>query len=488
MTKLIFIVIIILFVITSGMFAADLFWFTVPEWVIYALLCIIAGLTVFLITKEKKKALKITSAVLTVFMAAASFGGIYLDPYFNSVWFHSDTEPTLPFDTVIAADKACVDIDYAMRFFMKLHPTRGNDAVLETAEKMKTEIKAAGSVTVNELTADIERAFSKLGDAHTHAYAFYAHPLYLKHYYKWKTGGWSVIKVGGLTMKDLLYQCSGLFSYEAESWELEQMKGMLLNVQGLDYLGFSVRDGIAYTFENEAGEQQSETYYPEDYVTYEEYLEYNGIKDDDSPQASSFVRTEIDEEKSLAVLTLDECVFNGEYISCLRDMFTQVKNKGIKNVAVDIRENGGGTDEVATEFIRYLDIDDYKVPSYTQRLGFLDTKISEGSWKNERYSDLTFHGDCFVLTSSGTFSSAMIFAQLIKDNGLGTLIGEPPGNDPNGFGEIACFRTPNAGVMFYISTKRFYRADRECKDKYVMPDMECSSGEAFNVLYEVIGS
>ena len=124
--------------------------------------------------------------------------------------------------------------------------------------------------------------------------------------------------------------------------------------------------------------------------------------------------------------------------------------------------------------------------TYSQRLGFLNVYSGEDTVTIDRYSDLTFTGNLYLLTSAGSFSSAMGFAQLIKDNSLGTLIGEPPGNDPNGYGEITTFKLPNSGIKLSISTKHFIRADRECTDKYVMPDIACDAENASDVLYSVI--
>ena len=77
----------------------------------------------------------------------------------------------------------------------------------------------------------------------------------------------------------------------------------------------------------------------------------------------------------------------------------------------------------------------------------------------------------------------MEFAEYVKDNEAGTVIGEAPGNAPNGYGEVAFFQLPNSKLFMQISTKRFYRADRSCIDKLVMPDIECNGDEAMEELY-----
>ena len=105
--------------------------------------------------------------------------------------------------------------------------------------------------------------------------------------------------------------------------------------------------------------------------------------------------------------------------------------------------------------------------------------------KNEKVNDLLFTGDFYLLTSSGTFSSAMLYAQYVKDNHVGTIIGEAPGNDPNGYGEVVYFALPNSKIFMSVSTKHFIRVDKDAGTYLVEPDIECSSNEAMDKLYEV---
>ena len=492
MKKIYFILIIIFSVITVGLFPLDLFLFAVPEWVIFICIAavIISAVLVFVRGKSRLPA-KVISVVLAAFITVLSLVGMYIDPYFNSMSLYvTPWNMTLPYDTVIPADKAQADIDYAMKYLKKIHPMFLNgvpDEVQTAYDTVSAEIKNAGSVTVCELARKAARIFSVPGDAHTCISARYAEPLYLKHYYKWKTDNYAVSAINGITINELLERSADLYSFEAESWELYTMKNDLLTVQGLTFLGFSVPDGITYTFTDDDGNEKTETYYPDDYVTYSEYLLFNGLENEDSAkEEKSFVSFTVDEENSLALLTLDECNYNSEYKNCVREMFTEVKNKGIKNVAVDLRENGGGNSLVADEFIKYLDTEEFRITTEEIRLGFFTVSPIPEIMKNDRYSGLTFTGNVYILTSTGSFSSAMLFPQYIKDNGLGTLIGEPPGNDPNGYGDITSFSMPNSGIRFFVSTKKFVRADRNSPDRYIMPDIPCDADKAVDVLYETI--
>ena len=93
----------------------------------------------------------------------------------------------------------------------------------------------------------------------------------------------------------------------------------------------------------------------------------------------------------------------------------------------------------------------------------------------------------YVLTSYYTFSSAMDFTQYIIDNDLGTVIGEPCGNSPNCYGEIAVFKCPYSKIAFQVSTKKWRRIDESNTELLLTPDVECKAGEALEKLYEIIG-
>jgi C-terminal processing protease CtpA/Prc len=167
-------------------------------------------------------------------------------------------------------------------------------------------------------------------------------------------------------------------------------------------------------------------------------------------------------------------------------MFTEIKRNHIQNVVVDLRGNGGGNSLVADEFIRYLDIDTYKETACNWRLGLFKFKNGSNTQTNDKNVDLQFTGKVYLLTSSSTFSSGMMFAEFIKDNELGTIIGEAPGNTPTGYGDIAIFQLPNSKLCFQVSTKEFFRADISSTEKLVEPDIPCDSDDAMDMLYTMI--
>ena len=123
----------------------------------------------------------------------------------------------------------------------------------------------------------------------------------------------------------------------------------LITLEGLEFLDIDP-DQVHYTFRNDTGEEKEAVYKTADFIPYEEY-EAGDVSDQDADE-KPFVSYRIDVPGSLAILTLNECENSEEYRTCLQEMFTEVKAENIRNVAVDLRENGGGNSMVANEFLR----------------------------------------------------------------------------------------------------------------------------------------
>jgi C-terminal processing protease CtpA/Prc len=235
-----------------------------------------------------------------------------------------------------------------------------------------------------------------------------------------------------------------------------------------------------------------------DMIQREEFLDYLGVVDQDAVKLTidragkdlSFVAPlkpaaecwrqaggrpwvdyKIDAGLSLGIFTLDECNINDQYLKTLRAFFAAVKSNHIQNIAVDVRRNGGGNSQVVNEFFKYLNIDKYQtfsidvryskelaaIAGYTKTTGYLAGKPFQQSNRTVPDPDLIFKGKLFVLTSPMTFSSGNWFAVMVKDNGLGTVLGEPTGNAPSSYGDVPNFQMPNTGFWFSVSHKKFVR-------------------------------
>lgn len=470
----------------------DLFVCDVPKWIGFVCILVIVYASVWTwMKKADKNGVRVVLTIMNVLVVLVVFVGTYCNPYRNSISFRSNVDYSCrDLKTVLTYDEAKRDLDCALQHLEATHPLflHGlSENMTERYTQALEHLKSYDTITVNVLCREIEQIFSGIGDGHTYICANYKEPHYLKYIYEHNVKGDKLVGINGLTLEALFAEKSDLFSYESEAYGIARMKAYLSTSEDLDYLGLGLENGITYTYLTVEGEIIDCTYYEEDFVTYESYLEFNDLMDSESTDGGSqFVSYQILPEYDLAVLTLDSCEYNSEYKDCVENMFREVKEKGIDNVCVDLRNNGGGNSLVADEFIHYLDTDTYRTWGQDWRLGkFLISSEGETK-KNEGYQELLFDGNVYVLTSVYTFSSAMDFAMLIKDNDLGTIIGEASGNLPGGYGDIAVFKLPNSGLVMQVSTKKWYRVDTENPDEFIEPDIPCDSGMALEVLWNML--
>ncbi|XCF07271.1 hypothetical protein ABI125_05300 [Tamlana crocina] len=126
--------------------------------------------------------------------------------------------------------------------------------------------------------------------------------------------------------------------------------------------------------------------------------------------------------------------FGERLVSCIQE-------KQIKQVIIDMRENGGGDLYVGTVLAYALNLAD------------------SIDWKN----------GIFVLTSNKTFSAATSNAALFKQLLNAKIVGQPTGSNPNGYQDMDSFTLPNSKLVITYS-KRLFRLSEE-ENKALMPDI-----------------
>ena len=492
-----FVILTLLFDVLAALtIPADFFYFNVPQVVAIciALAAIICNLwLLFRVRTNFKRWVKVVVTFITVLFAGSAIFMAALFPYWNSVVYKTNVNHiSLDYDYELPRYQALEDLDYAYHYVNKIHPAMQNkksseyNAVKDAYNEQTRIIKSSEKITVNELNRCIERMFSVLHDAHTYANANYAQPLYYREVKSINDSEYYFYGINGTSYKELLAQKSDLFSYENEEWVLPKIADYTIRTDSLEYLDIDISNGITYNLKGPDGTIKNQTAYRDEFVTVDEYRKYNKMDQVSNTPAKPFCYYTIDDEHNVAVLTLTSCENNSTYKECLENMFKEVRAHNIQNVAVDVRGNGGGSSLVINSFFRYLDIDDFYESSWNTRLGPFTVKHKKPHRINHRVSDdLLFKGNVFVLTSTKSFSSAMMFPQYVKDNHIGKVIGETPANDPNGYGDVVHFYTPNARIFMQISHKKFVRIDEETSEKYVEPDYKCDSQDVMDVLYEV---
>lgn len=148
-----------------------------------------------------------------------------------------------------------------------------------------------------------------------------------------------------------------------------------------------------------------------------------------------------------------------KFARSLRDEFA---SKGIKNLVIDFRNNGGG---------------DFFV-GLTLAWGLI--LIDELNWRNGIY----------VLTGPKTFSAAMSNSAQFRQLLNARLIGEPTGANPVGYQDADTFKLPNSGwtVMYSKRLYRFQDADTQGvqPDVLIAPDWESFKQKKDNQLMWVM--
>lgn len=476
-------------ILLIGIIPISMFLCNVPDYLTIIFCCLFA-VTFILMLKNISKTIKIVLFTLfTVIVMCVGLFGNYCNPYWNSISFRNNANRySKDIDVELSQKEALNDLNYAMNYLEKLHPACYSDLpdeINQRYEQILNELKSAENITVIELCQKIEYIFSALHDGHTYVKHKSENPLYVKDLYTHTNNGETIVAINGIDTAELCRQKTDLYSFEVESWQNVLFRNDINNLSGLTYLGFEADKGITFTYKLPDGTKEDVTYFTTDFLPHDEYVKYNKIPQNNNEE-TSFVHYEIDEKKSLAIMTLTSCNYNDEYKSCVKEMFEQVKKLNIRNVAVDLRDNGGGNSMVANEFIRYLPIDEWSGSKYEWRFGCLKIPFMNNTIENKKYADLTFDGMVYILTSSSSFSSAMLFPLYFKDNNMGTIIGEAPGNIPNGYGDVSIFKLPNSQLFMSISTKEFFRPDQSKTVNLVEPDVPCDSSDVFETLYEQI--
>ena len=157
-----------------------------------------------------------------------------------------------------------------------------------------------------------------------------------------------------------------------------------------------------------------------------------------------------------------------------KDIFTQLYDKQINNLIIDLRNNSGGRNEFA----------DHMVPFLMKELRnnrFLKKTISwegkERIYRLPKKSKVSFRGRIYALVNGKTFSSASSLARFLKEYGNAIVIGSETGTRYEGFaaGSKKYIRLPNSQIQ--IGIPRYHilypkSIKQETKDRGVIPDYE----------------
>ncbi|WP_443478478.1 S41 family peptidase [Novosphingobium aerophilum] len=146
-----------------------------------------------------------------------------------------------------------------------------------------------------------------------------------------------------------------------------------------------------------------------------------------------------------------------QYFKFTHDCFAQMKAASTQRLVIDVSANGGGDDDMWKEgILRYIATKPYKQGStYVKRER--DGSLSSGSIETATVPTLGealhFNGKVEVLIGPLTYSSAVLFGNVVRDYGFGTLRGVGNSARTQQSGGVQSITLPNTGLV--LSYPRF---------------------------------
>lgn len=174
-------------------------------------------------------------------------------------------------------------------------------------------------------------------------------------------------------------------------------------------------------------------------------------------------------------------------VEFMAGVFKQIKQAGISHLIIDIRENGGGDDYIWMQgILPYIADKSWRTGS-TYKVKVLEGRADKGekvgdvidgeiSTINKAEPDnlAKFDGLVSVLIGPYTYSSAILFANVIQDHGFGQLVGEVTGGKSGQTGGIQVLKLSHSALE--VVSPRFYltRPSGDRNMEPVTPDIKIS--------------
>lgn len=425
-----------------------------------------------ILKKTGKIVLIVVVTIVLILGILTGYFFLFMDPSRQTV---KNAPQTKSLDTVLTKNEAIEDLDYLYDKIITRHPLwlDKDDSVVQSVAEKYQEIKDnfGDNVSVLELYQDCSFLLSMIHDGHTYVFNNNDYKV-IDDFSQIREYG-APVKINGVPYSQVLDQFKKHSSYEYDFYIEDKVSdSLILADANLLLAGVDISDGVTFTYLIDGKEK--------DY-------HYNFVEQtsDGSDEGYEWVYYDIYKEDNVGVFTLLKCTNNDEYKQKVKDFFNEVNDNNISNIIVDLRYNGGGNSSVLNEFLSYCNVDRCNEWNSDVRLGWMVIKNRNIEIANKK-QDPNFDGKLYVLTNVRTYSSAMDFAMVIKDNHLGTLIGEPSGNSPDGYGDCLLFSLPNSNLGLSVSKKKWYRIDQTKNGEPIMPDIEVDSEKALDKALEVI--
>jgi len=306
--------------------------------------------------------------------------------------------------------------------------------------------------------------------------------------------GARVISIGGKSVLALQEMALATVPHENVYWARAEMARQLTRLDGMLAYGLAATDGtVTVSFQGPEGTTKSQRMAPAE----------------PSAPSQEWISYKLFPERSTALLRLSRLEMSEEAAGRLKEFFGGVIQNQIRKVVVDLRGNPGGDASLAIAILRYLGQTKYESFSVDVRVShelledqprfdpekigpaFLALGLKPPPASASQYwipgaivlaaitqslgaapQEVAAGRRLFLLVDGGTFSSAALFALLVRDNHLGMLVGEPVGTSTSFHGGEVDIRIPSLDYFLSVSTTRLDRPDRDAGlSPTILPDI-----------------
>ncbi|GEM_PF-392076 len=197
----------------------------------------------------------------------------------------------------------------------------------------------------------------------------------------------------------------------------------------------------------------------------------NNQTSDNSNTQTKNLEFEINTPENLAVITIKSFVYYDDQLPVFKSFvdscFKQIKSQQIKNVVIDLRDNGGGDPYCATHLLQYISNKSFRYYKKGSTDAYKDLEKKIKPFKNN------FSGKLYILINSLCCSTTGHLCSILKYHNIGTLIGSETGATYSCNANNINFKLKNTGISASVATKT-YQTDVTGfkKNRGIIPDYQ----------------
>ncbi|MET0980828.1 MAG: S41 family peptidase [Telluria sp.] len=161
-----------------------------------------------------------------------------------------------------------------------------------------------------------------------------------------------------------------------------------------------------------------------------------------------------------ALLTINTFIWTDleAFYAFTKAAFTRLRDEKVKTLLIDVRENGGGNEDMWKEILRHIADKPFRNAStgikkvIAGRVGPGEqvgdvVHLSVTSWVQPPPDNpIRFKGQVYVLVGGATYSSAVLFANVVQDFGFGQVVGAAGYARARQSGGVQSRILPNTGL------------------------------------------